>query len=193
MEKQAPIRQASRREMLKLSGMGVLGGAAVAALTSGKAQALEGPPGVSYASWIHGNCMQVEYPEDLVRLEHDGWGTVVEGKPGTINWFHFAIPTPVIINDVRLQADSILLSFATGSIDAFVRDVHVWDGSNRIAVFDNIYLPPGEPSPRIVLPGRPTMGFGLSISLGVGFGVEPMDHGMTFFAAGCDFVVPSNA
>jgi hypothetical protein len=189
MEKQFPTRQTNRREMLKLSGMGVLGGVAVNAITSGKAQALEGPPGVSYASWIHGNCMQVEYPDRLVRLEHDGWGTVIEGQPGTVNWFHFAIPTPVILNDVRLQADSILLSFSTGSPDAFVRDVHVYDGGGRIAIFDNIYLPPGKPAPRLLIPGTPIIGFGLGISVGVGFGVESMDHGMTFSAAGCDFVI----
>jgi hypothetical protein len=185
MEKQDEIRQTSRREMLRLSGMGVLGGAAVTALTASKAQALEGPPAVSYASWIGGNCMQVEYPERLIRLERNGWGTLLEGMPGTTNWFHFAIPTPVIVNDVRLQANCIQLSFATGSVDAFVRDVHVWDGSNRIAVFDAIYLQPGEPSIKLMIPNTPPVGFGLGISVGV----EPLDHGMTFYAAGCDFVI----
>ncbi len=84
---------------------------------------------------------------------------------------------------------SVLLSFSSGSIDAFVRDVHVWDGSNRIAVFDNIYLLAGEPAERLILPETPMIGFGLSISVGVGFGVEPMDHSMTFIGAGCDLVV----
>ena len=192
MREQGVGKETNRREMLKLSGMGVLGGAAINALTSGTTRAAV-EPGVSYASWIHGHSMQIEYPDRLVRVERNGWGTVVEGKPGTDNWFHFAIPTPVIINDVRLQAGSILLSFSTGSIDAFVRDVHVWDGSGRIAVFDNRYLPPGEPAERLILPGTPMMGFGLGISVGVGFGVEPMDHSMTFFAAGCDFVIRPSA
>jgi hypothetical protein len=193
MEQQIPTRETSRREMLRLSGMGALAGVAVGALTPGRAQAQDGPPAVSYASWIHGNCLQVEYPDRVVRLERDGWGTVVEGMPGSLNWFHFVIPTPVIVNDVRLHAHSILLSFSTGSVDAFVRDVHVWDGSRRIAAFDNVHLVPGEPSSRLFIPDAPAMGFGLGISLGVGFGVEPMDHSMTFYAAGCDFVIPTPA
>ncbi len=192
MKEPVTTHETNRRDMLRLSGMGFLGATAVAALTSGPVQAA-GEPGVSYASWIHGHSMQVEYPDRLVHLERDGWGTVVEGKPGTSNWFHFAIPTPVIINDVRLQAGSILLSFSTGSVDAFVKDVHVWDGSNRIAVFDDRYLLPGQPAERLILPGTPMMGFGLGISVGVGFGVEPMDHSMTFFSAGCDFVIRPSA
>jgi len=192
MNEQILNRKTNRREVLRYSGLGILGGAAVHALTPGPARAEEGEAiGVSYASWIHGNIMQIEYPDRLVRLEHNGWGTFVEGMPGTVNWFHFAIPTPVIINDVRLRAHSILLSFASGSADAFVRDVHVWDGGTRIAVLDEVYLAPGSPSGRLILPDTPTMGFGLGIALGVGFGVEPVDHSMTFHAAGCDFVAPS--
>jgi hypothetical protein len=42
---------------------------------------------------------------------------------------------------------------------------------------------------RLDIPDKPTMGFGLGISLGVAFGVEPMDHHMEFYAAGCDFVI----
>jgi len=190
MKKPVITRKTNRREILKLSGMGVLGGVAANTLISGKARAEEEPAiGVSYASWIHGNTIQVEYPDRLTRHERIGWDTEVDGLPGTINWFHFAIPTPVIINDVRMQADSILLSFRTGSIDAFVRDVHIYDGVNRIAVFDGVNLSLDQPATRIILPDAPTMGFGLGISLGVGFGVEAMDHSMTFYAAGCDFVI----
>jgi hypothetical protein len=193
MQEPVIIKKTNRREVLKLSSMGVLGGMAANALTSGKAQAAEGPVNLSYASWIHGHSMQVEYPERLALHEHNGWGTDIEGKPGTENWFHFAIPTPVIINDVRLQADSILLSFRTGSIDAFVRDVHVYNGDETITEFNNVNLSQEQTLVRLVLPGTPTMGLGLGISLGVGFGVEPMDHTMTFFSAGCDFVIRPTA
>jgi hypothetical protein len=189
MEEQAVTRSTNRREMLKLSGMGVLGGVAVSALTSGKAEAADGPVGISYASWIHGHSMQVEYPDRIARHERNGWGTDIEGKPGTGNWFHFAIPTPVVINDVRLQADSIMLCFKTGSLDAFVKDVHVYDGGTRIAEFNDIFLSKEQPFARLVLPGAPLMFQALGISLGVGFGVEMMDHLMSFFAVGCDFVI----
>ena len=189
MKEQVRANQTNRREILKLSGMGVLGGVAANALTSGKAQAADVPINVSYASWIHGRTMQIEYPDRIAREDRIGWCAFVEGKPGTINWFHFAIPTPVIINDVRLQIDSVLLIFKTGSVDAVVRDVHVYDGPWRIAVFDLINLTGDQPLVRLVLPGAPPVSQGLGISVGVGFGVEAMDHTMEFYSAGCDFVI----
>jgi len=193
MKEQAVTRRTNRREMLKLSGMGVLGGAAVGALTSGKVRAADGPVGISYASWMHGHSMQVEYPDRIAWQRRTGMSFDIEGKPGTGNWFHFAIPTPVIINDVRLQADSIMLCFKTGSIDAFVQDVHVWDGRTRIAEFNNINLSGEQPFVRLVLPGAPAIWGGLGISVGVGFGAEAMDHTMEFYSAGCDFVTRPSA
>jgi len=193
MKEQVRANETNRREILKLSGMGVLGGLAVGALTSGKAQAAAGPINISYASWIHGRTLQIEYPDRIAREDRNGWCAFVEGKPGTDNWFHFAVPTPVIINDVRMQVDSVMLVFKTGSADAFVRDVHVYDGRWRIAVFDLINLSGEQPFVRLVLPGAPPIGAGLGISVGVGFGVESMDHTMEFYSAGCDFVIRPSA
>ncbi len=188
MQEQVPGSQTNRRDILKLSGMGVLGGVTAGVLAPSKVQAADPPIAVSYASWIHGRTLQIEYPDRIAAESRIGWGAWVEGKPGTINWFHFAIPTPVIINDVRLQIDSVLLVFKTGSIDAIVRDVHVYDGPWRIAVFDQVNLTGNQPLVRLTLPGTPAVGQGLGISLGVGFGVEAMDHTMEFYSAGCDFV-----
>lgn len=186
MKKPVLVGKTNRREMLKLSGMGVLGGAAVNALTSGEAQAADGPVRTSR---IHGHSMQVEYPDRIARHERNGWGTDIEGKPGTGNWFHFAILTPVVINDVRLQADSIMLCFWTGSADAFVQHIHVYDGRYRIAEYNDINLSNDQPLVRLAVPGAPLMGQGLGISLGVGFGVEAMSPMMEFYSAGCDFVI----
>jgi len=188
MKEQVRANETNRREILKLSGMGVLGGLATGALAPSKVQAADPPIAVSYASWIHGRTLQIEYPDRIAAEDRIGWCAWVEGKPGTTNWFHFAIPTPVIINDVRLQIDSVLLIFKTGSIDAVVRDVHVYDGARRIAVFDLVNLTGDQPLVRLVLPGAPAVGQGLGISVGVGFGVEAMDHTMEFYSVGCDFV-----
>jgi hypothetical protein len=183
------VRKTNRREMLKLSGMGVVGGATINALTPGRARAADGVFAISYASWIHGHSMQIEYPDRIAYQRRTGMSFDIEGQPGTDNWFHFAIPTPVIVNDVRLRAGSIMLCFKTFSVDAFVRDVHVYDGGVRIAEYNNIGLSMDQPFVRLEVPGRPAMGYGLGISLGVGFGVEAMDHHMQFMAVGCDFVV----
>jgi hypothetical protein len=188
MEEQVPTRETNRREMLRLSGMGVLGGVAGAALTSGRAQA-DGPIAISYASWIHGHSMAIEQPDLIASQWRAGFGYWIEGKPGTNNWFHFAIPTPVIVNDVRLRADSVMLRFRTSSIDAIVQNVHVYDGKTKIAEYNDTKLTMENLFVRFLVPDKPLLAWGLGISVGVGFGVEAMDHHMEFIAAGCDFVV----
>jgi hypothetical protein len=60
-----------------------------------------------YEFWTHGVNVQIEYPDRIVGItgnEHaeprrSGWGTLICQKENTTNWFHFAIPTPVIINN----------------------------------------------------------------------------------------------
>jgi hypothetical protein len=187
MKEQVPIHQANRREMLKLSGMGVLGSVAAGSLIAPKVQAASAVK-IAHAMWIHGHSMQIEYPDRLASQWRAGFGFTVEGKPGTSNWFHFAIPTPLIVNDVRLRADSIMLSFRTSSVDAFVRDVHVYDGATLIAAHNNIKLSKENLFARLMIPDRPEIWVALGISIGVGFGVEMMDHHMEFIAAGCDFM-----
>jgi hypothetical protein len=182
----------NRRELLKLSGMGVLGGVAVQALTPQQVQAAD-PIRLAYASWIHGHSLQIEYPERVINVRRAGFSISLEGKPGSSNWFHFAIPTPVIINDVRLRAESVMLVFKTGSVDAFVRDIHVYDGATRIAVHDGVNLSKDHPFERFVIPDTPQIGLGLGISIGVAFGVESMSHTMEFFSAGCDFMTQKPA
>jgi hypothetical protein len=133
--------------------------------------------------------MQIEYPDRIASMRRAGFSIDVEGKPGTTNWFHFAIPTPVIIDDVRLRADKVLLRFTTGSVDAFVRHVHVYDGEKLIAEHNNVNLSKENPLAGFVVPDRPLILLGLGISIGVAFGVEMMDHHMDFIAAGCDFTL----
>ena len=73
-----------------------------------------------YELWTHGVNVQVEYPDRIVGMTGDeraeprrsGWGTLVHQKENTTNWFHFAIPTPVMINNqeatlrfLRLRAE----------------------------------------------------------------------------------------
>jgi hypothetical protein len=189
MNERTISRKTNRREVLKLSGMGMVAGVAAGALMSSPAKAEEGEFKISYASWIHGHSMQIEYPDRIVSEWRAGFALKIEGMPGTDNWFHFAIPTPVIIDDVRLRADAVMLRFLTGSVDAFVRDVHVYDGETRIAVFNDLYLSLENGFVRLPLPDRPRMAWGLGISIGVGFGVEMLDHHMEFIAAGCDFTL----
>jgi hypothetical protein len=169
--------------------VGALGGLVLNGLAPQKASAQDGEFNISYASWIHGHSMEIEYPDRMAYAIRRGYAYQIEGKPGTTNWFHFAIPTPVIIDDVRLQIASVMLRFTTGSIDSFVRDVHIYDGEHRIAVHNEVYLAEENGFARFEVPETPYMLWGLGISLGVGFGVEMMSHTMDFISAGGDFVI----
>lgn len=189
MKEQTIVRKANRREMLRLSGMGVVGGVAAGALAPSKAQAAGADFNISYASWIHGHSMQIEYADRIANVWRAGFYIRIEGKPGTSNWFHFAIPTPVIIDDVRLRIDSAMLRFRTGSVDAFVREVAIYDGEKLIADHKNLHLAEWNSLARLVVPDRPRVLWGIGISIGVSFGVEMMSHRMEFHAAGCDFTL----
>ena len=82
-----------------------------------------------------------------------------------------------------------MLRMTTGSVDSFVRDVHIYDGESRIAVHDEVYLVEDNSFARFEVPETPYLRWGLGISLGVGFGVEMMEHTMSFISAGADFVI----
>ena len=70
--------------------------------------------------WTHGVNIQIEYPDRIVGEtggersgpRRSGWGTLVYQKENTTNWFHFAMPSPVLINNqeanllfIRLRAE----------------------------------------------------------------------------------------
>ena len=187
MKEQGAPSKTSRRHLLQLSGASALGGLALGSL-SRQALADEINIRVAYGSWIHGHSMEIEYPDRIETQVRRGFSHHVAGRPGTDNWFHFAIPTPVIINDVRLCLDSIMLCFVTESVDAWVRDVHVYDSEALLAVFDNVNMAEDNSFVRFTIPETPYVGGGIGISLGVSFGIESMSHGMDLRAAGADFI-----
>jgi hypothetical protein len=143
---------------------------------------------LAHAMWIHGTSMQIEYPDRVAAVRRAGSGIVVEGKPSTRNWFHFAIPTPVIVDDHRLRVGSVLLVCKTRSADAFIRDIHVFDGGHRIVEHNDVGLSGDLGMVRYDVPEHPLVRTGIGISIGVGFGVEMVSHQMVFVSAGCDFL-----
>jgi len=48
------------------------------------------------AMWTHGTAVQIEYPERLERVQRMAFHTRIVGSPGTSNWLHFPISTPVV-------------------------------------------------------------------------------------------------
>jgi hypothetical protein len=117
---------------------------------------------LTYASWIHGN--SVKFTDDIVSVDYthnsatfviqppmnhelsyaqDEGGHIIEdyGSPVSVLRpqvryvdFHFAIPTPVIVQGKRLHLDSVMLRFYAEENTCFVDSIKVYDGKNNIAV-----------------------------------------------------------
>ncbi len=143
--------------------------------------------GIAFASWIHGVNIQVEYPNRLDWIYRRGFGTQLKGKRGRTNWFHFAIPTPVIVDSMRYKLDSVMLRFTTGSVASIVRHIHVYDGERRIATHNNVNLTGAHGFERFAVPNKPRIYWGVEISIGVEFLDVPQSREMWFISAGADF------
>jgi peptidoglycan hydrolase-like protein with peptidoglycan-binding domain len=151
-------------------------------------QTIYGGYPISHAMWVHGTSMEVEFPDQIAEMRRFGFFTRIVGKANTTNWFHFAIPTPVIVNDDRKEVGPIILRFRTGSANAVVRDVHVYDGEARIAAHDGVNLSGDQFFARFGVAHSPPVLWGLGISIGVAFGGgTAAQRRMDFIAAGCDF------
>lgn len=139
-----------------------------------------------HAAWVHGHGMEIEFPERLVRERRAGFFWSVEGRAGTENWIHCAVPTPVISRGQRLQAGRVLLRYRVAG-GASIHAVHVYDGERKIADINNLSNAlAGWGMEAHEVPGRPEVFWGVGISIGVRF---PRAAGrIELAAAGCDFM-----
>jgi hypothetical protein len=139
---------------------------------------------ISQAMWTHGYNVQ---PQDqaLSVDRIDGAGQIRQA--GAQGWLHLAVPTPVIVTDIRLRVDSAMIQFSTGS-QGFVRSVHVWDGATRIANYDNLNLSGADRLDRFPVDGRPEVRFGIGISVFVTLGTDLANAWININSGGSDFV-----
>jgi hypothetical protein len=154
------------------------------------------------ASWIHGTVFVPESAADgkfaqVASIPFTnrvgfprGDGKIFRGQPGSDNWFHASIPTPVLVDGVRVRAEKVFVLFRSDP-GARIENVHVWDGSQRKIFEDNILRLTGNFSATIggsnswIIPGSPEMQWGLGLSVRVNF---LQDAHITFTSAGADFV-----
>lgn len=142
---------------------------------------------IAHATWTHGHSMQIEYPGKIQSTWRAGFFIRVVGKPNTTNWFHFAIPTPVIVNGKRLSVGSCMLRFKTGGLQAVVRDVHVFDGEKKIVQHNDVNLTGNHGFERFNVPNNPDVHWGLGISIGVTFlNGTNAQRTIEMISAGCD-------
>jgi hypothetical protein len=96
-----------------------------------------------------------------------GFFTRVVGTPNTTNWYHLPVPTPVITHNNRLTIARAMLRFVTGGASAVVRDVHIYDGSSRIAAHQAVNLSGSQPFAVFGVAHKPDAFWGNGISIGV--------------------------
>ena len=160
-----------------------------------------GPPATCFhAMWTHGSGVQVENPESLVSVTRLRYCTSVVGKPNAGGWFHFAIPTPVIGTcyskaagqevAFRYRILRALIYIHTSGPDVRITQVHVWDGNQRRAQYDDLTITGGPLMRAFDVPGKPEVIYGIGISIRVEFG--PTGGWVSFIGAGGDFLVSDN-
>lgn len=145
------------------------------------------PIPIAHAMWTHGTSTHEEFPARLKYTRRLGFYALFEGKPGTTNWFHYAIPTPVIVNSKRLKLDSVMLMFLTDP-DVYVTNVHIYDAHVKIESYDGLALTGAHWFERFDARKNPSVRFGIGISIGVRFGKKDGPHRIGFISAGGDFI-----
>jgi hypothetical protein len=139
--------------------------------------------------WQHGTDLHVELDGNVDSIIRYGFFTRVVGKQNTTNWYHFSIPTPVIVSGNRLAFARAMLRLVTGGPTAVVRDVHIYDGSSRLIAHQAVNLSGSLPFAVFGVPHKPDVFWGSGISIGVTTGAgTAAQRRMDFISAGIDFL-----
>jgi hypothetical protein len=147
-----------------------------------------------HASWIHGTGVQAEREGYYISKRFAGYGAMFKthGK----EWFHFAIPTPVIVDGHRASLSKVFLLFDTKQ-GATIQELAIYDGPILIKHIKDLSLS-GDYSNKIVaknmwvIDPQPSIKYGVGLSFFVDFG-KPNPSGLPyikFVTAGADFNTP---
>lgn len=144
----------------------------------------------TYAFWIHGNNVEVQDPNSVIEGRFD-WGTQYINRSDNENWFHFPIPTPVIIDDVRPPLIRVFVFY--NAVTATINEVRVRDGSRLVTAFTNLNLVGDHSSGpedninswKIDPPAGIAFGLGISVAAAI-----PRHQAIIFTTAGADFQSP---
>ena len=152
-------------------------------------KAIYGSYKLAHAMWIHGTSIDSELPDQIESMRRYGFYTRIIGKANSSNWLHFAIPTPVIVDQDRKTIGNVMLRFRTSSDKAIVREVHIYDGEQKIASHLGLNMSGNHFFERFGVAHKPEVQWGVGISIGVTFSLgTASQRSMDFIAAGCDFL-----
>jgi hypothetical protein len=147
---------------------------------------------IKQAMWIHGTSVQAEREGYFISKNRPAWGA--EFKTQGSEWFHFAVPTPVIFGGQDSTLQKVFVLYKT-FLGAKIVQVHVFDGGNKIQEFLNLQFQ-GDHSQGldqqntwIVNPIHVKFGLGLSILVDFGNATVNGVPQITFASAGADFLI----
>ncbi len=140
---------------------------------------------IKHASWIHGTAVELEN-KSWSAARYGPWTTVRPSNESTSGWVHFAIPAPVVVNGVRVKAQSVMLRFSTGP-HATIGAIHVYDGEKKILNLNGTNYHGSLQYVREVIPKTPEVHSGLGISLYLNFNGNGHDAYVQLISAGIDF------
>ena len=140
---------------------------------------------IKHAAWIHGTSVLLEN-SSWSALRQGFYTTVRPSNETTSGWVNFAIPTPVIVDGRRLNADSALVRFSTGA-QASIGAFHVYDGEKKILDHNGTNYRGQLQLVKEAIPNRPEVLWGTGISIRVDFNGTGPDAYIQLISAGIDF------
>jgi hypothetical protein len=149
---------------------------------------------IKQAMWVHGTSVQAEREGFQTNRVRPGWGARFAGHGA--EWFHFAIPSPVIFGGKNSDLQKAFVFYKT-TMGAKLTAVHLYDGKKKIKAYDGLSLSgthDGKVEAANTFQLTPIhIKFGLGISVNVDFGQSTPQGvpSVTFAAAGADFIIPS--
>lgn len=105
--------------------------------------------------WVHGNGATIQLNqrgrgsnEDLLYQwtaeigARSPYGLGYVCQRNSDYWFHFPIPTPSIVNGIRVRLRRATVLFNGGSVISHIQlsSLHVWDGPNRVFARDGLAI-----------------------------------------------------
>lgn len=145
-----------------------------------------------HAMWIHGNAVRPEREGYHINRANIGWGARIRSSGK--EWFHFPIPTPVIVDSKDSKVTKVFVLYST-KMNAQITEVHLYDGKKKFKTFKNLSLS-GTHDAKLDAQNTWKLSplhlkWGLSISVHVDFGGSTPQGvpEINFASAGADFQV----
>lgn len=139
--------------------------------------------------WTHGHSGKIENLDvtnwSVTNNLAWGWGLAFTLDDSSRTWAHYAVPT---IGNRRKVARYIKINFKTGSNDAWISAVDVWNGGDRLERFLGLVEFGGPKTITLDLGRKVNFSRGMGVSIEVTSGSNPDSHVIDILGVGANFV-----